>query len=92
MPIMDGNVAALEMRKYEDTLESKVDSSMIIGMSANLGEHMTTLAEQAGMDAFLTKPFKLEDLIKSYEQIISGNLSSKTTDHENFSLKMKKLL
>ena len=84
MPIMDGNDSAIEMRKYEKTLDNSKVSSVIIGVSANLGEHMTLMAERAGMDAFLTKPFKLDDLIKSYEQILSGNISQTKNEYRDY--------
>ena len=70
MPIMDGFESVKKMREYEALhwCDDK-NPSVIVGISANSEEQMTELSQKAGMDAFLTKPFRIQNLIEVYEKI-----------------------
>ena len=62
MPILDGLSASASIRKFE--LASKKGRCPIVAMTANTmkGDEERCLA--AGMDDFLAKPFKSQDLLK----------------------------
>ena len=70
MPIMNGFEAVKKMREFE-TEVSITKKSIIIGVSANSEEQMSFLAEESGMNAFLTKPFRINQLLEIYENEIS---------------------
>jgi|GEM_PF-2254303 len=59
MPIMDGYEATQRIRSQENT--SRIP---IVALTANATEEDRRQCEQAGMDDFVTKPFKSEDLEK----------------------------
>jgi CheY-like chemotaxis protein len=64
MPILDGVSATIEIRKIEE--DNKVDKPIkIIAITANALTEDRNRCFEAGMDYFLTKPFKAEDLIKA---------------------------
>jgi PAS domain S-box-containing protein len=69
MPIMDGYEATREIRKFSDI--------PIIAMSAHVLEEEQQKCMDAGMNGFIPKPFRIEDII--------GELNRQfaiTTDHE----------
>ena len=72
---MDGFESAKRMREFEIQCNKTV-KKIIIGVSANSEEYMAESAQQAGMDAFLTKPFRIQSLIEIYESITGGEGSS----------------
>jgi CheY-like chemotaxis protein len=61
MPVMDGYVSTEQIRKYEDS-EGIQDRVPIVALTANamLGDEQNCLA--AGMDGYLSKPFKQSKL------------------------------
>ena len=64
MPILDGVGATIEIRKIEE--DNKVENPIkIIAITANALTEDRNRCFEAGMDYFLTKPFKAEDLIKA---------------------------
>ena len=75
MPVMDGIVAVRRYRDFEAKKREKVVAEesqsvplrpqelFIIGMSANSDEHTKQCAFDAGMNAFLAKPFTIADLM-----------------------------
>jgi CheY-like chemotaxis protein len=68
MPIKDGNTATQEIRQLQD--EGKAGYSHIIGVSANVREAQTRSMRDAGMDDIISKPFKVDDLVKRIRSII----------------------
>ncbi len=64
MPILDGVGATIEIRKIEQ--ENKVKNPIkIVAITANALTEDRNRCFEAGMDHFLTKPFKAEDLKKA---------------------------
>lgn len=62
MPVMDGNAASAEIRKME--VEGKRSRRVpIIGVSANVREEQLECMRGAGMDACVTKPYKIEEMV-----------------------------
>ncbi|KAK8207974.1 hypothetical protein M8818_004012 [Zalaria obscura] len=62
MPVMDGNAASREIRRYEE--EHGRPSVRIIGVTANVRDEQTKEMRNAGMNDILSKPFRIEELIK----------------------------
>ncbi|KAJ4302989.1 hypothetical protein N0V90_001880 [Kalmusia sp. IMI 367209] len=73
MPIKDGNAATMEIRDLQG--QGKAGRSPILGVSANVREAQTKSMLEAGMDAIISKPFKVEDLVTKINSLIpqSGN-------------------
>lgn len=59
MPIMDGYEATRAIRNLENNALASIP---IVAMTANAFEEDKALAKEAGMDAHLAKPFKINDL------------------------------
>lgn len=68
MPIKDGNVATAEIRDLQDAGEAGY--SPILGVSANVREAQTKSMMDAGMDAVISKPFKVEDLVTKIRSLL----------------------
>lgn len=68
MPVKDGNVATQEIRQLQDA--GKAGYSHILGVSANVREAQTQSMREAGMDDIISKPFKVDDLVKRIQSII----------------------
>jgi CheY-like chemotaxis protein len=68
MPIKDGNTATVEIRELQEN--GKAGRSPILGVSANVREAQTDSMKEAGMDAVISKPFKVEDLVKKIRSLL----------------------
>jgi CheY-like chemotaxis protein len=79
MPIKDGNVATEEIRQLQE--EGKAGYSHILGVSANVREAQTNSMRAAGMDDVISKPFKVDDLVKKVRSLIFDSGSG--TKHDN---------
>ena len=66
MPVMDGFTAAAEIRKRE---AGKDASLPIIAMTASVGGEERTKAAEAGMNGFIEKPLRLEQLSRVMSRI-----------------------
>jgi CheY-like chemotaxis protein len=76
MPVKDGNAATAEIRQLED--EGKAGHSRILGVSANVRETQRQSMREAGMDDLISKPFKVEDLVKKIDKLMmSGDANTK---------------
>lgn len=64
MPMLDGLQAA---RKIQETY-SEADRPRIIAVSADAGQALRKECEAAGMESFITKPFKVED----FQQVVQS--------------------
>lgn len=64
MPVLDGISATIEIRKIER--ENKVTNPIkIIAITANVLTEDRNKCFEAGMDYFMSKPFRSEELIKA---------------------------
>jgi CheY-like chemotaxis protein len=79
MPIKDGNTATEEIRQLQE--EGKAGYSHILGVSANVREAQTNSMRAAGMDDVISKPFKVDDLVKKVRSLILDSGSG--TKHDN---------
>jgi CheY-like chemotaxis protein len=78
MPIKDGNAATAEIRELEEG--GKAGHSKILGVSANVRESQRQSMREAGMDDLISKPYKVEDLVKKVDKLIvkgEGELQKK---------------
>ncbi|KAF2128604.1 two component histidine kinase 1 [Dothidotthia symphoricarpi CBS 119687] len=71
MPIKDGNAATQEIRQLQK--EGKAGYSRILGVSANVRKEQTASMREAGMDDIISKPFKVEDLVKRIGKLVPGH-------------------
>ncbi|KZM19355.1 uncharacterized protein EKO05_0002945 [Ascochyta rabiei] len=71
MPVKDGNQATTEIRQLQD--DGKAGYSKILGVSANVREAQRNSMREAGMDDLISKPFKVEDLIKKIDGLTIGD-------------------
>lgn len=70
MPIKDGNQATSEIRQLQD--EGKAGYSKILGVSANVREAQRDSMREAGMDDLISKPFKVDALVKKIDELTIG--------------------
>lgn len=68
MPIMDGLEATRKIRSYEK--ESKNRHTYIVALTANALKEDRDKAMECGMDGFIAKPFKPEELFQVLHQFI----------------------
>ena len=64
MPRMDGIDTCRRMRA-----DPKTSAATIVMLTAAHGDHVERMAEQAGADRFLTKPFSPLDLLRLVDQL-----------------------
>lgn len=67
MPVMNGIEATKRIREIEESQFPGSSKTRIIAMTANTMKEDVEYCLQIGMDAFLGKPFKLEDLLDAIE-------------------------
>ena len=70
MPIKDGNAATVEIRGLQE--DGLAGRSPILGVSANVRAAQTRSMIEAGMDAVISKPFKVEELERRIRGMIEG--------------------
>merc|ERR1712032_1731366 len=71
MPIKDGNAATIEIRELQ--ARGEAGRSPILGVSANVREAQTKSMLEAGMDAIISKPYKVDDLVKKVQGLLPRN-------------------
>jgi CheY-like chemotaxis protein len=81
MPIKDGNAATQEIRQLQD--EGKAGYSHILGVSANVREAQTTSMRDAGMDDVISKPFKVDDLVKRIRSLVLEEKPQKKSEQKS---------
>ncbi len=62
MPVMDGFMATRKIRKFEE--ENNLFRTKIVALTANALEEEKNKCFEAGMDDFIAKPFKINDIKK----------------------------
>ena len=70
MPQMDGYEATIRIREYES--ENHLSPIKIIAMTANTSKEDEELCISSGMDDFLCKPFKREEIIKKFSNVFNN--------------------
>jgi DNA-binding response OmpR family regulator len=65
MPLMDGHMASIEIR-YDESLKNV----KFMFLSANADEDSKNYAFGHGAEAYLTKPFKVDDLLQKVDKIL----------------------
>lgn len=70
MPIMDGRQAAKEIRKLNDPILSRIP---IIALSADAFESDKRISIESGMDAHLTKPIDVQQLLETIAKTIQAH-------------------
>jgi len=67
MPVMDGYRATHEIRKLDNPLKASIP---IIALTANAFEEDRKNAFEAGMDGFVAKPIKVDELVKELGRLM----------------------
>ncbi|TRM62099.1 hypothetical protein BD626DRAFT_548830 [Schizophyllum amplum] len=70
MPVMDGIEAVRRIRQMEADGELRV-RNRVYALTANAREGQVRLIKEAGMDAVLIKPYRIEDVIKAIRGVYS---------------------
>jgi two-component system alkaline phosphatase synthesis response regulator PhoP len=65
MPVMDGHLACIEI-KYDEQLKN----IKVVFLTANADEDSRSLGLGHGAETYLTKPFKVEDLLRRIAEIL----------------------
>ncbi len=68
MPVMNGFDAAMEIRKFED---AKKASTPIIALTATSLNDIKDQVLSAGMNDYVSKPFKPEDLLEKIQSLVA---------------------
>ena len=74
MPEMDGYTATREIRAHE-TLAIAGGHTPIVALTAHVAGSGADTWRQAGMDAYMTKPFTLGQIVRCLESQLAGRLS-----------------
>jgi len=77
MPVMDGYEATREIRLQESL--SGLERTPIIALTANAMEGEREYCQNAGMDEFITKPVKAEQLRSVVEQFVNASVARTNT-------------
>jgi len=65
MPVMDGHLASIEI-KYDERLKD----TRLVFLTANADEDSRSIGLGHGADSYLTKPFKVEELLRRIDEIL----------------------
>ena len=73
MPVMDGHLASIEI-KYDEQLKN----TKVFFLTANADEDSRSLGLGHGAETYMTKPFKVEELLRRVNEILHpfGNLTT----------------
>lgn len=73
MPVMDGHLASIEI-KYDEQLKN----TKVFFLTANADEDSRSLGLGHGAETYMTKPFKVEELLRRVNEILHpfGNLAA----------------
>jgi signal transduction histidine kinase/CheY-like chemotaxis protein len=71
MPVMDGLTCVGEIRRME--AEGAISSHVpVIAVTANVRHEQLAAAKKAGMDMWMSKPFRIKDLLKMIEELLGA--------------------
>jgi CheY-like chemotaxis protein len=70
MPVMDGITATKQIREWEQSQASRAPV-VIIALTAYAGEVNSERAAAAGVDDFITKPYRTKELLKTMNRLLS---------------------
>lgn len=76
MPVMDGITAAINIRQREQETGRK--PCVIIGLSGNARSEQVDAALASGMDEYLTKPVRTQDVVRVIEQLCHHSIDPAT--------------
>lgn len=65
MPVMDGHLASIEI-KYDEQLKN----TKVVFLTANADEDSRSLGLGHGAETYMTKPFKVEELLSRIDEIL----------------------
>lgn len=65
MPVMDGHLASIEI-KYDNDLKN----TRLIFLTANADEDSRSIGLGHGAESYMTKPFKVEELLKRIAEVL----------------------
>jgi DNA-binding response OmpR family regulator len=65
MPVMDGHLASIEI-KYDEQLKN----TKVVFLTANADEDSRSLGLGHGAETYMTKPFKVDDLLRRIDEIL----------------------
>jgi len=80
MPVMDGLEATRQIRKIEAQRGPAAGRVPIVALTANAMEEERQRCLEAGMDEFMTKPFRHKDLIALVEKLLTKDLTPAAGD------------
>lgn len=80
MPVMDGVAATKAIRQ---TLPPPANATMIIAMTANVLQEDVQTYFDAGMNAFVSKPFQTDELLLKMVNVIEGKTLNRTKQIKN---------
>lgn len=82
MPRMDGLTCVREIRRMEG--EGEVEGHVpVIAVTANVRAQQVATAKDSGMDDVLSKPFRIPDLLKKVETLLTSGAGDATPDEGN---------
>lgn len=67
MPVMDGYEATRRIRRLDDPVRSSVP---IVAMTANAFDEDRKAASECGMDGFVSKPIRLEEVMETLKSVL----------------------
>ncbi len=82
MPVMDGPSASREIRSLERARGLK--NIPIIALTAMPSDDDRRECYESGMNGFLTKPFTMDELLHSVEDVVSSAAATRMQDHPMF--------
>jgi len=80
MAVMDGLTATRKIREQEKTTNAHVP---IVAMTAHAFEGYREKCQEAGMDAYITKPIKARVLYETIQELLKQSENSETTDAQS---------
>jgi signal transduction histidine kinase/DNA-binding response OmpR family regulator/CHASE3 domain sensor protein len=80
MPDLDGIEATVELRKSKDI---RTRNTPVIALTAAVTNDDKEIYRRAGMNGFLAKPFKEQELINEIERVISNEEKKEPMEKEN---------
>jgi CheY-like chemotaxis protein/HPt (histidine-containing phosphotransfer) domain-containing protein len=89
MPEMDGFEATSHIRDIESQFKPKVP---IIALTANAVKGDKEVCLAAGMDAYISKPFKKQDLIEALQMVMSSHTKPESNNNDSSEVDMKQIL